>query len=120
LSEAHTDFIFSVIGEETGLLGTLLVLSLYVALLYGIFRISVQTKDLLSRYACAGIATWFLMQIIINIGSNIGVLPVVGVTLPFISYGGSSLIANFLAIGFVLRVARKDPQIRSELKNRKR
>jgi cell division protein FtsW len=119
LSEAHTDFIFSVIGEEMGLLGTLIVLCLYVALLYGIFRISVQTKDLLSRYACAGIATWFLMQIIINIGSNIGVLPVVGVTLPFISYGGSSLIANFLAIGFVLRVARRDPQIRKELKSRK-
>lgn len=120
LSEAHTDFIFSVIGEELGLLGTLIVLLLYAALIYGIYRTSMQTKDLLSRYACAGVATWILMQVIVNVGSDIGVLPVVGVTLPFISYGGSSLIANFLGVGFVLNVARRDPQVRASLRSRKK
>jgi len=120
LSEAHTDFIFSVIGEELGLLGTLLVLFLYAALIYGIYRTAMQTKDLFARYACAGIGAWLMMQVIINIGSDIGVLPVVGVTLPFISYGGSSLIANFLGVGYVLNVARRDPRVRSSIKSRKK
>ena len=120
LSEAHTDFIFAVIGEELGLLGTLAVLILYAGLIYGIFRTAMQTRDLFSRYACAGVGGWLMMQVIINIGSVIGVLPVVGVTLPFISYGGSSLIANFLGVGYVLNVARKDPRVRSAIKSRKR
>ena len=120
LSEAHTDFIFAVIGEELGLLGTLVVLLLFVARIYGIFRTAMQTRDLFSRYACAGIGAWIMMQVIINVGSVIGVLPVVGVTLPFISYGGSSLIANFLGIGFVLNVARRDPRVRAAIAARKR
>jgi cell division protein FtsW len=120
LSEAHTDFIFAVIGEELGLLGTLVVLALYAALIYGIFRTAMQTKDLFSRYACAGVGAWLMMQVIINVGSVIGVLPVVGVTLPFISYGGSSLIANFLGVGYVLNVSRKDPRVRAAIKSRKR
>ena len=120
LSEAHTDFIFAVIGEELGLLGTLVVLALYAALIYGIFRTAMQTKDLFSRYACAGVGAWLMMQVIINVGSVIGVLPVVGVTLPFISYGGSSLIANFLGVGYVLNVSRKDPRVRAANKSRKR
>ena len=120
LSEAHTDFIFAVIGEELGLLGTLVVLILFIALIYGIFRTAMQTRDLFSRYACVGIGAWMMMQVIINVGSVIGVLPVVGVTLPFISYGGSSLIANFLAIGFVLNVSRRDPRVRAAIAARKR
>lgn len=116
LSEAHTDFIFSVLGDELGLLGTLAVICLYAALIYGIYRTAMSTRDLFDRYACAGIATWLLMQVIINIGSAIGVAPVVGVTLPFISYGGSSLIANFLGMGFVLNVARKEPALKSLLR----
>lgn len=120
LSEAHTDFIFSVIGEELGLLGTIIVLVLYAALIYGIFRTAMQCKDLFGRYACAGVGAWIMMQVIINVGSVIGVLPVVGVTLPFISYGGSSLIANFLGIGYVLNVARKDPKVRAAIKSRNR
>lgn len=120
LSEAHTDFIFAVIGEELGLLGTLAVLILYAALIYGIFRTAMQTRDLFSRYACAGVGGWLMMQVIINIGSVVGVLPVVGVTLPFISYGGSSLIANFLAVGYVLNVARRDPRVRGAINSHKR
>lgn len=79
-----------------------------------------QTRELSSRYACAGVGAWFMMQVIINIGSVIGVLPVVGVTLPFLSYGGSSLIANFLGVGYVLNVARKDPRVRTAIRSRKR
>ena len=120
LSEAHTDFIFAVIGEELGLLGTLVVLFLYTALIYGIFRTAMQTRDLFSRYACAGVGAWFMMQVIINIGSVIGVLPVVGVTLPFISYGGSSLIANFIGVGFVLHIARRDPRVQEAISARRK
>ena len=111
LAEAHTDFIFSVIGEELGLLGTLLVLALYAALIYSILRVAIKTKDDFSRYATAGIACWFIAQVVINIGSVTSVIPVIGVTLPFISYGGSSLLANLIAVGFVLSVARRTPEI---------
>jgi cell division protein FtsW len=111
LAEAHTDFIFAVIGEELGLLGTLVVLLLFASLIYGIFRVSLKTKDSFTRYATAGIACWFLVQVTVNIASVTSLLPVIGVTLPFISYGGSSLIANFMAIGFVLGVARRTPEI---------
>ena len=116
LSEAHTDFIFSVLGDELGLFGTLVMLCLYAALIYAIYRTAMSTPDLFDRYACCGIATWLLMQVIINVGSSIGVLPVVGVTLPFVSYGGSSLIANFLGVGFVLNVARKNPLVKAYLR----
>lgn len=120
LSEANTDFIFSVIGEELGLLGTLLVLILYAALLYGIFRTALHTKDLFYKYACAGIGAWLLLQVTINIGSDIGLLPVVGVTLPFLSYGGSALLADFLGVGFVLSVIRRDPEVRAALRAKRR
>ena len=119
LSEANTDFIFSVIGEEMGLLGTLVVLFLYAILIYGIFKTALQTKDIFSRYATAGIACWLMIQVAVNLGSDIGLFPVVGVTLPFISYGGSSLIANYLGIAFVLNVARKDPEVNRFLRARR-
>jgi cell division protein FtsW len=119
LSEANTDFIFSVIGEELGLIGTLLVLILFTALIYGIFRTALHTKDHFSRYACAGIGAWLFFQVTVNVASDIGIFPVVGVTLPFISYGGSSLIANFLGIAFVINVLRRDPEIKVALATRK-
>lgn len=111
LAEAHTDFIFSVIGEELGLLGTLLVLSLYAALIYSILRVAIKTKNDFSRYTTAGIGCWFIAQVSVNIGSVTSIIPVIGVTLPLISYGGSSLLANLLAIGYVLGVARRTPEI---------
>ena len=111
LAEAHTDFIFSVIGEELGLLGSLLVLGLYSALIFAIVRVALKTKDNFSRYATAAIACWFIAQVAINIGSATSLIPVIGVTLPFISYGGSSLLVNLLAVGFVLGVARRTPEI---------
>lgn len=105
LAEAHTDFIFSVIGEEMGLFGTLLVITLYAALIFAIFRTSLKCKSGFDKYAIAGIGSWLALQISINLATNVGIVPVVGVTLPFISYGGSSVIADLIAIGFVLRVA---------------
>jgi cell division protein FtsW len=98
LAEAHTDFIFSVIGEELGLIGTLVVLFLFAALIFAIFKIAVRASDPMIRYTCAGIGCWITVQVVLNIGSATSVLPVVGVTLPLLSYGGSSLISIYLAL----------------------
>ncbi|MEY4313879.1 MAG: hypothetical protein RIS93_459 [Actinomycetota bacterium] len=116
LAEAHTDFIFSVIGEELGLLGTLLVLALYAVLIYSILRVAIKTKDDFSRYVTAGIGCWLIAQVAVNIGSVTSLIPVIGVTLPFISYGGSSLLANLIAVGYVLGVARRTPEISEGIK----
>lgn len=105
LAEAHTDFIFSVIGEEMGLLGTLIVIGLYLLLLLAIFRVAIKCKDLFQKFAVAGIGFWLIMQIFTNIATNIGIAPVIGVTLPLISYGGSAIVANLIAIGFVFKIA---------------
>jgi cell division protein FtsW len=115
LSQAHTDFIFSVIGEELGLFGTLATLFLISILLFSIFKIAMRAHDPMVRYVASGIGCWIGIQTVLNIGSAISVLPVVGVTLPLLSYGGSSLIATFIAIGFVLGAARRDPVIYKEL-----
>jgi cell division protein FtsW len=113
LSEANTDFIFSVLGEELGLLGTLSVLALYAILIYAIFRTAIHAPDLYTKYVCAGIGAWFLLQLTINVASSIGIFPVVGITLPFMSYGGSALTADLLAISFVVRTARQAAQAES-------
>lgn len=111
LAEAHTDFIFSVIGEELGLIGTLVVLGLFAALILATFRIAIRAADPMTRFACAGIGCWISVQLILNVGSATSVLPVVGVTLPLLSYGGSSLISIYLAIGFVVGAALRDPAL---------
>jgi cell division protein FtsW len=91
LAEAHTDFIFSVIGEELGLFGTVSTIALLSILLFSIFKIALRAKDPMVRYVCSGIGCWLAIQTILNIGSTLSVLPVVGVTLPLVSYGGSAL-----------------------------
>ena len=116
LAEAHTDFIFSVIGEELGLVGTLVVLFLFAALIFAIFKVAVRASDPMIRYTCAGIACWITVQVVMNIGSVTSVLPVVGVTLPLLSYGGSSLISIYLALGFVAGAALRDPAINPQMK----
>jgi cell division protein FtsW len=118
LPEAHTDFIFSVIGEELGLFGTLSVLLLIAALIYAVFRIALRAEDPFSRYACAGIGCWIGIQAILNIGTAISVLPVVGVTLPLLSYGGSALLTTILALGFVAGVGLRDREVSKELVRR--
>ncbi len=119
LPEAHTDFIFSVIGEELGLLGTLAVLFLFGLLIMGIFRVALRATSPFERYLCAGVGCWIAAQVILNVGTVVSLMPVVGVTLPFISYGGSSLLANYLAIGIVLGVLRRDPEVSREIQERK-
>lgn len=118
LAEAHTDFIYSVIGEELGLLGTLGVLVLMGTLVYSIFRIALRAKDPFSRYVSAGVAIWIGIQAILNIGTAISVLPVVGVTLPLVSYGGSALLTTICALGFVAGVALRDKEVSKELVRR--
>ncbi len=115
LPEAHTDFIFSVVGEELGLVGTLGVLILIATLIYSIFRIALRAQDPMTRYACAGIGVWIAVQSFLNIGSATSVLPVVGVTLPLVSYGGSALVATIAALGFVAGAALRDPEVRKEV-----
>ena len=115
LAEAHTDFIFSVIGEELGLIGTLSVLILLSILIYSIFRISLRAQEPMVRYVCAGIGCWITIQSFLNIGSATSVLPVVGVTLPLVSYGGSALVATICALGFVAGAALRDPEVRREI-----
>ncbi|MSX44570.1 MAG: putative lipid II flippase FtsW [Actinobacteria bacterium] len=119
LAEAHTDFIFSVIGEELGLLGTLSVLMLFAALILSIFKIALGASTSFEKYATAGIGCWISMQLTLNIGSVVGLIPVVGVTLPFMSYGGSSLLSVFIAAGFVIGVARRTPNIRESILHRR-
>lgn len=116
LAEAHTDFIFAVIGEELGLFGTLATLLLLTTLLFSIFKLALRANDPMVRYVSAGFGCWIAIQTILNIGSAISVLPVVGVTLPLVSYGGSALIATYMGIGFVLGAARRDPVIYGALR----
>jgi cell division protein FtsW len=115
LAAAHTDFIFSVIGEELGLFGTLATLLLLSILIFSIFKLALRAHDPMVRYVASGFGCWIAIQTILNIGSTISVLPVVGVTLPLVSYGGSALIATYMGIGFVLGAARRDPVIYKEL-----
>ena len=109
LSEPYNDFIFAIIGEELGLLGTLAVLGLFAAFALAGLRLVTRTEDFFVRVVTAGICTWVLVQAIINIGAVIGMLPVIGVPLPFVSSGGSSLVTSMLAVGILLSFARSEP-----------
>lgn len=111
LAEPHTDFIFAVIGEELGLFGTLATLVLLSIFIFSIFKLALRAHDPMVRYVASGFGCWIAIQTILNIGSAISVLPVVGVTLPLVSYGGSALIATYMGVGFVLGAARRDPVI---------
>ncbi|HAJ57796.1 MAG TPA: rod shape-determining protein RodA [Candidatus Omnitrophica bacterium] len=107
LAERHTDFIFSVIGEEWGFLGSLALIFLYGLLVFMILRVSEMAKDTFGRLFCVGAAALLFFHAFINIAMNVGASPVVGLPLPFISYGGSSLVINLFAIGIVLNIARQ-------------
>ncbi len=105
LPEDHNDMIFAVIVNRWGLLGALGTLSLYGVLVASFLLTAAKSKDPFARLACVGFAGLLFMQMAINIGMNIGLLPIIGITLPFVSYGGSSLVATFLMIGLVLNFA---------------
>lgn len=99
--ENHTDFIFAVIGEEYGFVGASIVVSLYFLLIFHLTKITLQLKDAYSTYVCAGIIAMITFHVFENVGMTIQLLPITGIPLPFISYGGSSLMGNMLAIGLV-------------------
>jgi cell division protein FtsW len=109
LSEPHNDFIFAIIGEELGLPGTIAILLLFAGLALACYRLVTRTADPFVRIATAGIMTWLIVQALINIGAVIGLLPVIGVPLPLVSSGGSSLITSMFALGILLSFARAEP-----------
>jgi len=109
LPNAHTDFVFAIIGEELGLLGSLTVLALFATLVYGGIRVAKRTTDPFSRLVAAGITTWLGAQATINIGAVVGLLPITGIPLPLVSFGGSSLLLTLVAIGMLLSFARSEP-----------
>jgi cell division protein FtsW len=115
LPEAHTDFIFAVLGEEFGLFGSLVVLAMIGILGYAGIRIATHADDLFVRYAAGGITVWFMVQALINLAVVLRLLPIAGVPLPLLSYGGSALIANLLAVGVLLACARREPEARKLL-----
>jgi len=115
LPEAHTDFILAVIGEELGLFGTFVVLGLFVLLAVAGVRIATRTTDPFVRYTAAGITIWISAQAVINIGMVLGLLPVIGIPLPLISYGGSSLLVTLVALGLLLNCAKTEPGARRAL-----
>ncbi len=107
LPEAHTDFVFAVYAEEFGLLGSLVLIALFLALLWRIFRLAMRAADaerFFEAYVAIGLGTWLGIQAFINIGVNMGLLPTKGLTLPLISYGRSSLIITMICISLLLRI----------------
>jgi len=107
LPERHTDFIFSVVGEEWGFVGALVIIGLYALVIARGVRIIALTGDVYGRAMATGIVTLIAFQVIVNISMTIGLMPVVGLPLPAISYGGSSTVATLMGIGFLLSVSRK-------------
>jgi cell division protein FtsW len=115
LPNPETDFIFAIIGEELGLVGTLVVLGLFGLLAYAGLRIARRIKDPFMRLAATGVTAWLVVQAIVNIGAVIGVLPITGIPLPLVSYGGSALIPSLSALGMLLSFAKREPGAKQAL-----
>ena len=120
LVESHTDYMLAVIGEELGLVGTLSVLALFLVLGYAGFRIAMRSDILFCRFAAGGVASWLMIQSLLNIAVVLRMVPVIGVPLPLLSYGGSALIANLCGVGILLACARLEPEARALTGRRKR
>ena len=105
--EQHTDFIFTVAGEELGLIGAGVLILLFAVLLWRALHISLHADDMFGRVAAAGIACWFAFQTFQNIGMCLGIMPVTGVPLPLVSYGGSSMFASMMAVGLLQNIAMR-------------
>ena len=119
LPEAHSDFIFAVIGEELGLFGSLVLLIMFLVLAYAGIRIALRSDDMFCRYAAAGVTVWLTVQALINLGCVLRLLPIAGVPLPLVSYGGSALLAALAGIGVLLVCARNEPEARALLAAKK-
>jgi rod shape determining protein RodA len=102
--EKHTDFIFCVVGEEWGLFGCFVVVALYVALILRLMRMGERIKEPFGRVYCYSVAAMLLLHVLVNIGMTIGLMPVMGIPLPLMSYGGSSLLAFSLLIMIAIRL----------------
>ncbi|HEX6208298.1 MAG TPA: rod shape-determining protein RodA [Actinomycetota bacterium] len=102
--EQHTDFIFTVVGEEFGFVGAVLLLSMYGILVWRGFRIAMMSKDAFGSLLALGIAGMLAFQVFVNVGMTLGIMPITGIPLPFLSYGGTALLTNFLAVGLLLNV----------------
>jgi rod shape determining protein RodA len=99
--ESHTDFVFAAIGEQYGFVGAALLLSLYALLIWRTLRILTMSKDLFGSLIAGGVAAMLMFQVFVNVGMAIGIMPITGVTLPLMSYGGSSVITTLLAVGLL-------------------
>jgi cell division protein FtsW len=120
LPEAHTDFIFAVLGEELGLAGTLLVITLFLTIAFAALRVARRTADPFVRYASFGIVVWLVGQMMINVGMVLALLPVIGIPLPLISYGGSALLPSLVALGLLVGFARHEPEAARALAQRRK
>lgn len=120
LVESHTDYVLAVIGEELGLIGTLSVFALFCVLGYAGFRIAMRSDIRFCRYTAAGITSWLMIQALLNIMVVLRMVPVIGVPLPLLSYGGSALMANLMALGVLLACARQEPEYRAFARSRRR
>lgn len=120
LVESHTDYMLAVIGEELGLVGTLVVLVLFLLLGYAGLRIAMRSDDRFCRFTAAGVTSWFMIQALLNIAVVLRMVPVFGVPLPLLSYGGSALMANLMALGVLLACARNEPDARALRHRRQR
>ncbi len=106
LPEQHTDFAFAVFSEEWGFAGSVVLLLLFLALVIRMFHLASQAQDRFASFACGGLASYFLSHILINIAMVCGLFPVVGIPLPFVSYGGSSMLTNMMALGILSNLSR--------------
>ncbi|WP_312468907.1 FtsW/RodA/SpoVE family cell cycle protein [Neobacillus sp.] len=104
LPESQTDFIFSVVGEEYGFIGASVLISLFFLLIYHITKVGMETKNNFYTYICVGVISMITFHVFQNIGMTIGVLPITGIPLPFISYGGSALMGNMMALGLIFSI----------------
>jgi len=102
--EQHTDFIFTVIGEEFGFVGAIFVLMLFALLIWRAVRIALLAKDPFGTYLAAGVASMLAIQVFVNVGMTLGIMPITGIPLPFVSYGGSSFLTNCAAVGLLLNI----------------
>jgi rod shape determining protein RodA len=108
--EQHTDFIFSVAGEELGFAGTAIIIALLALVILRALRIAARAEEPFGTLVAGGVAVWFAVQAFVNIGMTVGIMPVTGLPLPFVSYGGSSMFADMIAIGMLMAVRWRPPR----------
>jgi cell division protein FtsW len=119
LPNPYTDFVYAIIGEELGLLGSLTVLMLFTTLVYAGVRIARRTKDPFSQLVASGVTVWIAVQALVNIGTVVGLVPITGIPLPLISFGGSALVGTLISLGILLAIARTEPGAAKALAQRR-